>query len=660
MADFIDVVKGLKENKETTDAGFSRLEKAIGGTDSKSQIEEKAKQDANTTKKEQGYFANIGNELDLVNKNLVDGFKSLVTPSGALGGIMALIAAPIFFIKGFLTGLLDSFKALNKVFGGGKGIRAVRLARVFFKRTLPNFFSGKNGLFTNITNLMKQSRIFRQLRVFFKRTMPNFFKGIFGKDLLKTIKSGFKFLMQPFKMIGDIIKMFTSGSGGIGGALKTFKSTFTAITKFASTIGRVLGRLFLPLTFIMTAFDTIMGAIDGFKGTDGNIVQKILGGLGGAIKGFMKLVTVPLDLVKDLISWIAGKFGFTEFEKLLDGFSFTESFGKAVDWLYVDLPKFFIDLFSWQGIKDTLSAGINFIDDIGKSLMRVVHKAINWVKGIFGFGDDSDFAAAGESSKFAKGLKEFLTFDFITNPIMGIVNFIKSIFDFDFMGFIKKLPGVGAILDFIGGDESNTVQDDGMKEQQERTKRMKELKKGLKEGSYDGVFTDSEDETAELKKLKEEEKAYFAKVRAGSADKGKLKTANLVGRKPTDGSDFKDVDPSKMTAEQLRAAMTDYEDERQKRSGGSRIQFDRRNQKLRRSLSKRSREFMVQAEEENNMGQKMTQAQIDRIGNGTSGNSTTIVNNTNNSPVNNNSSNTTFSPLTQVDPVTANAINSGP
>ena len=91
----------------------------------------------------------------------------------------------------------------------------------------------------------------------------------------------------------------------------------------------------------MTAFDTIMGAIDGFKGTDGNIVQKILGGLGGAIKGFMKLVTVPLDLVKSLISWIAGKFGFTEFEKLLDGFSFTELFGKAVDWLFVDLPAWF-------------------------------------------------------------------------------------------------------------------------------------------------------------------------------------------------------------------------------------------------------------------------------------------------------------------------------
>ena len=170
MADFIDVVKGLKENKETTDAGFSRLEKAIGGTDSKSQIEEKAKQDANTTKKEQGYFANIGNELDLVNKNLVDGFKSLVTPSGALGGIMALIAAPIFFIKGFLTGLLDSFKALGKLFPSN---RLLKNFKVFFGRTLPRFFS---GIFGNKGSIGKALETFKKSK--FGKPLVDFFAKI--------------------------------------------------------------------------------------------------------------------------------------------------------------------------------------------------------------------------------------------------------------------------------------------------------------------------------------------------------------------------------------------------------------------------------------------------------------------------------------------------
>ena len=99
MADFGDVVKGLKDNKDTTDAGFTRLEKAIAGTDSKSQLEEKGKLEANQKKKELSYFAGIRSELEEANQNLVDGFKGLTTPSGALGGLMGLIAAPRFFIK---------------------------------------------------------------------------------------------------------------------------------------------------------------------------------------------------------------------------------------------------------------------------------------------------------------------------------------------------------------------------------------------------------------------------------------------------------------------------------------------------------------------------------------------------------------------------------
>ena len=91
MADFKDVVQSLKQNKESQDAGFSRLEAAVKGTDPKSIQEETAKKEASTKNKELNYFADIGEELKTANKNLVDGFKSLVTPSGALGGIMALI-----------------------------------------------------------------------------------------------------------------------------------------------------------------------------------------------------------------------------------------------------------------------------------------------------------------------------------------------------------------------------------------------------------------------------------------------------------------------------------------------------------------------------------------------------------------------------------------
>ena len=298
-----------------------------------------------------------------------------------------------------------------------------------------------------------------------------------------------------------------------------------------------------------------------------------------------------------------------------------------------------------------LSGALDFANEIGKSLQRVIHGALNWVKSLFGFGDKGDFAPP--EMPVTKDVRAFLTFEWLNDLLKPVTDFFKSIMDFDFMGFIKKIPGVGALLDYISGDESNTVQDDGMKEQQERTKRMKELKKGLKEGSFDGIFTDSKDEAAELKKLEQEEKDYFAKVRAGSADKGNvktLKTANLAGVKPSDGSDFKDIDPSEMTEEELKAAMIDFNKEKNKLRGGRRFQFDKANKDLRRALSQRRRDFRDQAEEEGNVAGKITQAQLDKINVG-GGGSSTVVNNTTNAPVNNNNTSSSYSPPTNPDPV---------
>lgn len=649
MADFKDVVKSLKDNKTSQDDGFNRLEAAVKGTDPKSIQEENAKKEASTKNKELNYFADIGQELKTANKNLKEGFASLVTPSGALGGIMALIAAPIFFIKGFLTGLLDSFKALGKLFPSN---RLVKNFKVFFNRTLPRFFSGifgKSGSLGKTLASFKSSTIGKPIVDFITR-IKTAFQTFTKTPLIKNIKAGFKFVMQPFKMIGDVIKMFTSGSGGIGAALKPFTATFKAITSFAGTIGKIFGRLFLPLTFIMTAFDTIMGAIDGFMGTDGNIVQKILGGLGGAIKGFMKLVTVPMDLVKSLISWIAGKFGFENFEKLLDSFSFTELFGKAVDWLFVDLPAFFTNLFSWDNILSMLDSALNFANEIGKNLQRIIHGALNWVKSLFGFGDKGDFAEP--EMPVTKDVRAFLTFEWVNDLLKPVTDFFKSIMDFDFMGFIKKIPGVGALLDYISGDENDYPED--MKEQHERSKRIKQLQSDLKSGDVEGFNTEANFKKArdELKKLEQEEKDYFAKVRAGSADKGNvktLKTANLAGVKPSDGSDFKDVDPSEMTEEQLKAAMIDYNKEKNKLRGGRRVQFDRDNQDLRRALAQRRKDFRDQREEEGNIAGRITQAQLDKIVVG-GGGSSTVVNNTTNAPVNNNNTSSSYSPPTNPDP----------
>ena len=641
MADFKDVVKSLKDNKTSQDDGFNRLEAAVKGTDPKSIQEEQKKTQNINKKKEQGYFKAIGDEVSELNKNFVEGFKSLKGPEGIAGGFLGMLTLPFLLIKGFLEGLGDSFRKLTQIFTKTKIGSALFY---FMNETLPDFFKkvfGKNS---------RLGKMFSDVKGFGKM-MAGPFIGMFN-DLKKfftpnprtasIIKDTFRFIMEPIEALVKLFKGIGEGSK-TGKFIKGMMETFGKVNKFVGTFGRLIGRLFLPITFIMTAFDTITGAIDGFTNTEGNIVQKMLGSLGGAIKGFMKIVTIPLDLVKDLISWIAGKFGFTEFEKLLDGFSFTEMFGKVVDWLFVDLPAFFTDLFSWQGIKDTLSGALDFANEIGKSLQRLIHKGLNWIKGIFGFGDDdSDFATA--TGKFDEG-----PLDIVFGFVNKFFSWLKGLFDIDVGKILKSFVPDWAMKWFEGG---STNQDEGMELQQERTNRIKELKKGLKEGSFDGFLRDSKDETAELKKLEQEEKDYFAKVRAGSADKGNvktLKTANLVGVKPSDGSDFKDIDPSEMTEEQLKAATKDFIKERSKLRGGKRFQFDRANKDLRRALSQRRRDFRDQAEEEGNVAGKITQAQLDKIVVG-GGGSSTVVNNTTNAPVNNNNTSSSYSPPTNPDP----------
>ena len=62
----------------------------------------------------------------------------------------------------------------------------------------------------------------------------------------------------------------------------------------------------------------------------------IFGGLKGAING---LIMMPLDLLKDGISWISEKLGFENFSGMLDSFSFKDLFSNMIDKVKVIVQK---------------------------------------------------------------------------------------------------------------------------------------------------------------------------------------------------------------------------------------------------------------------------------------------------------------------------------
>ena len=81
-----------------------------------------------------------------------------------------------------------------------------------------------------------------------------------------------------------------------------------------ATFGKVLGKIFLPITIILGIFDFVSGAIDGFKNEEGGMTAKSIAGIregiislvDGLIGGLIRLLTGALDFL--------GVFGLDQFE----------------------------------------------------------------------------------------------------------------------------------------------------------------------------------------------------------------------------------------------------------------------------------------------------------------------------------------------------------
>ena len=180
--------------------------------------------------------------------------------------------------------------------------------------------------------------------------VKGFFSNI-GNTASTAFKQGGKF--ESVGRIGSLIKDAFGKNGKFAGISKAFSSGFQPIARFAASAGRLLGKLFLPVTIIMGVIDGVKGFMEGFS------EEGILGGLFGAIEGVLTgLVALPLDLLKDGVSWVAEKLGFEKFSAMLDSFSFEGIFDTIFNGLQ-DLRTMISDKISdfWQGTKSFFGFG---------------------------------------------------------------------------------------------------------------------------------------------------------------------------------------------------------------------------------------------------------------------------------------------------------------
>jgi hypothetical protein len=245
------------------------------------------------------------------------------------GGVFKLLNK-IPFVKSFTSSVRGFFSNL-----GGRFTKAGKSISQAFKpltNGIKNIKSAFTAGFSGLKSFRTASGQFAKLG-----KIGNIGKGIAqGLKNVSNAAAGIKnSLLAPFKQIGKdlapIKKLMPSGGASkiMKPAIDTFKrvmSVMRSVTKAAFGFGRILGKLFLPITIIMSVFDTFKGALSGFdKYKDKGFLEGIIGGLFGGISGLLTgLIGMPLDLLKSGVSWIASKLGFENFSEQLDAFSFSD------------------------------------------------------------------------------------------------------------------------------------------------------------------------------------------------------------------------------------------------------------------------------------------------------------------------------------------------
>jgi hypothetical protein len=228
-------------------------------------------------------------------------------------------------------------------------------------------FFGENKLIATISEFF--GKVVKGLKAFFnwEELLPEF------KILWQSIKDIFAMISKP------ITKLFSGGGGFFSDILKSLEF-FSPITKFFKAFGAILGKLAYPLQIIMSIWDTVKGALDGWNNTEGDFIAKFFGAMKGALSGLLNgLIGGLLDLLKDGLSWILEALGFDKAAKILDSFSFSDLITKVVGGFYdmvEGLVRWVIDLFKNPGkAMDALGEAVGKLGDMAKNLLKGILKS---------------------------------------------------------------------------------------------------------------------------------------------------------------------------------------------------------------------------------------------------------------------------------------------
>ena len=363
---------------------------------------EKDNRDQRETDYQNSLFAKIADSITGLSEGLAN-FKpeesgmGLLAPLGIIGGIISA------FVGGFVKSIKDQITAIKLVTGGAfKKFLAVgddiaKLIKGFIPEGIKTFFSAEGKFATAIRNVT--TRIKSAFTIDIEK-LPKFNLGIVDKLTSVATRIGNFFAENKFfKAIGETVGKFTRGLKSIGTSLSGFFSSIKGavtgvagmtgeagvigkIMGFARAFGATLGKLFLPITIVISAFDLITGFVDGFKESKGdNIVSRFIdGGGGGLSKMIGNLVGVPLDLLKKGVGMILGFLGFDDAKKSLESFSFKDLIMKIVKAPYNLISKaidYIVGVFTGENnVVEDLISGVANVAEAAKGLLKGILRSI--------------------------------------------------------------------------------------------------------------------------------------------------------------------------------------------------------------------------------------------------------------------------------------------
>ena len=264
-------------------------------------------------------------------------------------------------------------------------------------------------------------------RVFSVRAISGSFTGIVSlfQNTIGRIRSGFTVLSETVSRITKPIAETVKRAKAAGGFVARILGGFARLGSTVGSVAGVVSKLFVPLRFIMVGFETIKGAIQGFK--EGGI----LGGIQGAVTGFFKsLVGVPLDLIKGMVSFVLDKLGFDNAAAALRSFSFSDIIADIVAIPY-DLVRsafsFLKKQFGFDG--EGLPSVVDIISGLYTLPYDLVRSVVAWVAGKLGFDQAEEFLSSFSFSDIVKSIV-MAPFNLLVKAKDWIVDKLSSVGDF--------------------------------------------------------------------------------------------------------------------------------------------------------------------------------------------------------------------------------------